>query len=58
MESVNAVRPRLWRGRGRDLLAPVAYVDVDGTVAPTLGDKKAGMDRSHSPRVVQGGEVL
>ena len=47
MESVNAVRPRLWWGRGRDLLAPVAYVDVDGAVAPTLGDKKEGMDRSH-----------
>ena len=31
MEAVNAVRPRLWWGRGRDLLAPVACVDVDGT---------------------------
>ena len=47
MECINAVRPRLWRGRGRDLLAPVAYVDVDGTLAPTLGDKKEGMDRSY-----------
>ncbi len=47
MEAVNAVRPQLWRGRGRDLLAPVAFVDVDGTVAPTLGDKKEGMDRSY-----------
>ena len=41
------MRPRLWRGRGRDLLAPVAYVDVDGTLAPTLGDKKDGMDMSY-----------
>lgn len=48
MECVNAVRPRLWRGRGRDLLGPVAYVDVDGTVAPTLGDRKEGMDRSYT----------
>ena len=47
MESINAVRPRLWRGRGRDLLGPVAYVDVDGTLAPTLGKKKAGMDQSY-----------
>ena len=46
-EAFNAVRPRLWRGRGRDLLAPVAYVDVDGTLAPTLGDKKDGMDMSY-----------
>ena len=46
-EAFNAVRPQLWRGRGRDLLAPVAYVDVDGTLAPTLGDKKDGMDMSY-----------
>ena len=44
-EAFNAVRPQLWRGR--DLLAPVAYVDVDGTLAPTLGDKKDGMDMSY-----------
>ena len=47
MESINAVRWRLWTGRGRDLLAPVAYIDVDGTLAPTLGDKKDGMDMSY-----------
>ena len=47
MECINAVRPRLWRGRGRELLGPVAYVDVDGTLAPTLGRKKAGMDMSY-----------
>ena len=47
MECVNAVRPKLRRGRGRDLLGPVAYVDVDGTLAPTLGRKKAGMDMSY-----------
>lgn len=46
-EAFNAVRPQLWTGRGRDLLAPVAYVDVDGTLAPTLGDKKEGMDMSY-----------
>ena len=47
MEAFNAVRPRLWRGRGRALLAPVAYVDIDGTVAPTQGEKKTGMDLSY-----------
>ena len=41
------MRPQLWKGRGRDLLGPVAYVDVDGTVAPTQGEKKAGMDMSY-----------
>ncbi len=47
MESINAVRPQLWRGRGRDLLGPIAYIDVDGTLAPTYGKKKAGMDISY-----------
>ena len=47
MECVNAVRPKLWRGRARELLGPVAHVDVDGTLAPTLGRKKAGMDKSY-----------
>ncbi len=35
-ECFNAVRPQLWTGRGRDLLAPVAYIDVDGTLADFL----------------------
>ncbi len=47
MECINTVRPQLWRGRARDLLAPVAYIDVDGTLAPTLGTKKAGMDMAY-----------
>lgn len=47
MECINAVRPKLWRGRGRFLLEPIAYVDVDGTSAPTYGQKKAGMDLSY-----------
>jgi hypothetical protein len=47
MDAVNAVRPALWRGRGRDLLAPVAYVDVDGTIVPTSGSRKQGMDISY-----------
>jgi hypothetical protein len=47
MQRINAVRPRLWRGRGRDLLGAIAYVDVDGTTAPTTGAHKAGMDISY-----------
>ena len=47
MEAVNVVRPKLWAGRGRDLLGPIAYVDVDGTIAPTTGRHKAGMDISY-----------
>jgi hypothetical protein len=45
LEAVNAVRPTLWAGRGRFLLADeIAYVDVDGTMAPTAGAHKQGMD--------------
>ncbi len=47
MERINAVRPRLWTGRGRDLLGPIAYIDADGTIVPTSGQRKAGMDMSY-----------
>ncbi|CAN5671333.1 hypothetical protein BH24ACT15_BH24ACT15_27510 [soil metagenome] len=47
MERINKVRPKLWAGRGRDFLGPVAYIDVDGTIAPTSGEHKAGMDISY-----------
>ncbi len=47
MECINAVRPQLWRGRGRDLMGETTYIDVDGTLAPTLGEKKIGMDISY-----------
>ena len=44
MEAINSVRPKLWATRGVDLLGPVAYLDVDGTIAPTTGSRKQGMD--------------
>jgi hypothetical protein len=47
MDRINAVRPQLWTGRGRDLLGPVAYIDADGTIVPTSGQRKAGMDMSY-----------
>jgi hypothetical protein len=47
MEAINAVRPKLWRGRGRELLGPITYIDIDGTQAPTYGEQKAGMDISY-----------
>lgn len=47
VEAINSIRPKLWQGRGRDLLGPIAYIDVDGTMAPTEGECKAGMDISH-----------
>lgn len=47
MECINAVRPQLWQSRARDLLGPVAYIDADGTIAPTDGKCKAGMEISY-----------
>jgi len=47
MDAINQVRPRLWAGRGRDLLGPIAYLDVDGTIVPTGGSRKQGMDMSY-----------
>jgi hypothetical protein len=47
MDAINTVRPQLWRSRGRDLLGPVAYLDVDGTLVPTTGRHKQGMDMSY-----------
>lgn len=47
MDAVNSVRPKLWRGRGRDLLGPVTYLDVDGTMVPTSGECKQSMDISY-----------
>jgi hypothetical protein len=47
MDAVNSVRPTLWGGRGKDLIDPVAFIDTDGTIAPTWGERKAGMDMSY-----------
>ena len=47
MDCINAVRSKLWRTRAASLLSPVAYIDVDGTSAPTYGEKKGGMDISY-----------
>ena len=47
MDAINSVRPKLWAGRGKPLLGPVAFIDTDGTIAPTCGEHKAGMDMSY-----------
>jgi hypothetical protein len=47
MEAINSVRPALWRSRCAGLLGEVAYVDVDGTIVPTAGELKQGMDISY-----------
>ena len=47
MECINAVRPKLWQTRAREFLDPIAYIDADGTLAPTYGERKEGMDLSY-----------
>lgn len=47
MDAINSVRRLLWMGRGRDLLGPVTYIDVDGTIVATTGSHKQGMDISY-----------
>jgi len=47
MDAVNSVRPQLWAGRGAGLLGQVAYLDVDGTIVPTAGEFKQGIDISY-----------
>lgn len=45
-ECINRTRQRVWSQQPEGFLAE-AYVDVDGTVAGTLGECKGGMDMSY-----------
>jgi DDE family transposase len=47
MDAINSVRAQLWRSRGAALLGQVTYLDVDGTVVPTGGELKQGIDISY-----------
>jgi hypothetical protein len=47
LDAINSVRPKLWAGRGADLLGEVAFLDADGTIVPTTGELKQGMDISY-----------
>jgi hypothetical protein len=46
MEAINEARQRVWKKQPQDLLSR-AIIDVDGTIAPTLGECKGGMDISY-----------
>jgi hypothetical protein len=46
MEAVNQARERVWKKQPEGLLSG-AIIDVDGTIAGTLGECKAGMDISY-----------
>jgi len=46
MEVINAVRQRVWKKQGAGFLEE-AFIDTDGTIAPTLGECKGGMSLSY-----------
>jgi len=47
MDAVNGVRVRLWRERLSRAERRLAILDVDGTIVPTTGECKEGMDISY-----------
>ena len=46
MDAINASRQRVWKAQGRGFLKE-AFIDTDGTIAPTLGECKGGMALSY-----------
>src|ERR1700759_5254525 len=46
MEAINATRERVWKEQPRGFLSQ-AFIDTDGTMAPTLGECKGGMALSY-----------
>ena len=46
MDAINGARQRVWQKQPEGFLAE-AVIDVDGTIAGTLGECKAGMDMSY-----------
>ena len=48
MDCINRSRTKLWKTRGCDLLKEEALIDIDGTLAPTTGWCKQGMDLSYN----------
>jgi hypothetical protein len=46
MDAINAARQRVWQQQPKGFLSR-AVIDVDGTIAKTLGECKAGMDISY-----------
>jgi len=46
MEAINTTRQRVWKKQPRGFLSQ-AFIDIDGTMAPTLGQCKGGMALSY-----------
>lgn len=48
MEAINKVRVDVWKKRGSSLLSQTARIDADGTLVPTTGECKDGMDIAYN----------
>jgi hypothetical protein len=48
MDGVNALRPKLWRKRLSRAERREGIIDLDGTLAPTTGECKEGMDMAYN----------
>jgi hypothetical protein len=46
METINEVRLKVWKQQDKEFFG-VAVIDVDGTITPTLGERKEGMNISY-----------
>ena len=47
MDIINNCRVNVWMGSSRDLKKETARIDVDGSIVPTTGECKEGMDLSY-----------
>jgi len=48
MDAINSIRPKLWNKRLSNAERREAIIDADGTITPTLGECKHGMDMSYN----------
>ena len=48
MEAINETRVEVWKKRGASLLGQTARIDADGTLVPTTGECKQGIDIAYN----------
>ena len=48
MDAFNATRVRVWRSQGSSFRSETAKIDADGTMVPTTGECKEGMDIAYN----------